>query len=1321
MKPIPLMRSYNDFYEQATAYLQDNLDQAFAVMYIDINGFQTVNQFYGFTEGDRLLAAFQGMLCSTLQVCMCANILSDHFLCLLQLEDTTQLDKSLEVYSSQFHTFIQQQADHHANCRLSIAGGICLIQNENIIKAIDGANLARKSAKMEKKTRLVWYSKQMENEIDGRKQLEQEIFAALNAQAFTFYLQPKVNVETGKIIGAEALVRWIKNDGSMVYPDAFIPIMEENGTIRELDLLVLRKVCAEMRQRILKHKKIVNISVNLSRVHIDLPNEAAYIHSIVQEYHLPAYLLEFELTETILMKQMQGAKQLVDELRGYGYQVSIDDFGSGYAGINIWQELNADVIKLDKNFLSTDPVVKARNEILLPEIIAVSHKLQIFVICEGVETREQCQYVQSLGATGVQGYYFAKPLPSEAFAVILEQNDFAERLPMKAKPRAKEDDEVTERRARAMAQAILHISPAGIIGAEEATGKLLFCTESMSDICGYSRQELLQAGDDWQTLLFRKIIFHAEDFDEQGQLHSEGGIYGKNGDLRWVRIDCGHATSVEWGAYILCSFYDITLWREAQSREDAVQNERKQLTKFYARAFENIPCAIIQATLPDPQTQQLFILQANDEAWALIGEQYRYYEKPQLAVSNVFPEEREQMRQMLLSMKKTGDSKQYHCRIVDNENKVRCLRGKIQVVADLDSRPVILMSLLDVTAEKLPPTAPEALETDEEPSVMPSGQAQPHGSKKTLLAGVLLCLLCAALIIGNYYAAMLQDFAQMQQQAIARYTKTQITRITEDIEAQLTLLDTIATTMAQAHQGEPDTQRLERWVAAYIQALNGDRDAQYAYHPMTYYEEQIALGKDDENVQIYAQLKQGKTIVTDIHYSNRYGKQYFYGIAKPILVGGQVTGVIQVALPAEGLTSAEVLYHDFYIYACMLVNTEGEIIPTTGQQDGNLLTLMQQDNCTQEDITKLQQMLRANTNEAQVLSLQQKHMVHIALASLPYHDWHYVVIARPELFAQPTTALLLKSVLGLLAAVMLGISTTVLIFFLRKQKKQQAHTFWTLAKMSDTIMFEYNYQTDCMTFTPNIKKIYQAHATSIKNYTSYKDEWFMYPEDRAKVAELIKQVPLGTQSRTAEIRLLNLKNKYVWCALQVNYIWTNQKPAYMIGKIVNIEMQKACQMQLQRATQQDALTSLLNVRAMKEQVQQALDSTAQGCFMMLDIDNFKQINDSQGHSTGNQALLEVSRILRDILPSDAILGRLGGDEFAIFMPDVTRTTEAQGYAEQILQNLQQSHGLSISMSIGIALYTKGEAYASLLHRADTAMYEAKNSGKAQYAVADNNT
>lgn len=1321
MQPVPIMRSYNDFYEQATTYLQDNLHQAFAVMYIDINGFQTVNQFYGFTEGDRLLAAFQAMLCNTLQVCMCANILSDHFLCLLQLEDTTQLDKSLQAYSSQFHAFIQQQADYHANCRLSIAGGICLIQGGNIIKAIDGANLARKSAKTEKKTRLVWYTKQMENEIDCRKQLEQEIYAALNAETFTFYLQPKVNVETGKIIGAEALVRWIKDDGSMVYPDMFIPIMEENGTIRELDLLVLRKVCAEMRQRILKHKKIVNISVNLSRVHIDLPNEAAYIHSIVQEYHLPAYLLEFELTETILIKQMQGAKQLVDELRGYGYKVSIDDFGSGYAGINIWQELNADVIKLDKNFLSADPIIKARNEILLPEIIEVSHKLQIFVICEGVETREQCQYVQSLGAAGVQGYYFAKPMPSEAFAAILEQNDFAERLPIKVRPRAKKDDEVTERRARAMAQAILHISPAGIIGAEEATGELLFCTESMTDICGYSRQELLQAGDEWQALLFRKIIFHAEDFDEQGQLHSEGGIYCKNGGQRWVRIDCGHATSVEWGAYILCSFYDITLWREAQSRENAVQNERKQLAKLYARTFENIPCAIIQATLPDPQTKQIFILQANNEAWALIGEQYRYQEKPQLSVNRVFFEEREQMRQMLMDMKKPGDCKQYRCRIVDNENKTRCLRGKIQVVADLDNQPVLLMSLLDVTAEKLLSAAPEALETEEEQSVMSSGEAKSHGSKKTLLAGVLLCLLCAALIIGNYYTAMRQSFVQMQEQTIVSNTKTQITRITEDIEAQLTLLDTVVTTMEQAYQADADIRKLEQWIAAYAQALNGNSDAQYDYHPMSYYEEQIALGENDENIQFYAQLKQGKTIVTDVHHANRHGKGYFYGIAKPILVGGQLTGVIQVALPAEGLISAEAFRREYYTYACMLVNTEGEIIPVTGQQNGNLLTLMQQDNCTQEQIAKLQKMLRTNTNEAQVLSLQQKHMVYIAMASLPYHDWHYVVVVRPELFAQHTATLLLKSVLGLLVAVMLGISTTVLIFFLRKQKKQQAHTFWTLAKMSDTIMFEYNYQTDCMTFTPNIKKIYQAHATSIKNYTSYKDEWFMYPEDRAKVAELIKQVPLGTQSRTAEIRLLNLKHKYVWCALQVNYIWTNQKPAYMIGKIVNIEMQKACQIQLQRATQQDALTSLLNVRAMKEQVQQALDSSAQGCFMMLDIDNFKQINDSQGHSAGNQALLEVSRILRNILPSDAILGRLGGDEFAIFMPNVTRTADAQGYAEQILQKLQQSHELSISMSIGIALYTKGEAYASLFHRADTAMYEAKNSGKAQYVVADNNT
>lgn len=160
---------------------------------------------------------------------------------------------------------------------------------------------------------------------------------------------------------------------------------------------------------------MVQTSVNLSRLHIHNPETADIIHSVAQAYEIPSDLLEFELTETILLDEFSGAKQLIDRLRAYGYRVSIDDFGSGYSGINIWQELNFDVLKLDKKFLSTKKELVYRNEAIVPNMINIAQRLHVQVLCEGVETEEQCLYLKRLGCPTGQGYYFSRPIPPEDF------------------------------------------------------------------------------------------------------------------------------------------------------------------------------------------------------------------------------------------------------------------------------------------------------------------------------------------------------------------------------------------------------------------------------------------------------------------------------------------------------------------------------------------------------------------------------------------------------------------------------------------------------------------------------------------------------------------------------------------------------------------------------------------------------------------------------------------------------------------------------------------------------------------------------------------
>lgn len=254
--------------------------------------------------------------------------------------------------------------------------------------------------------------------MEERSKIEREIAAALQSEKFFFYLQPKVSLLTGKVVGAEALARCRLKADYIIDPADFVPFMEKNGSIVELDFLILRMVCEHQEERIQKDMQVVPIAVNLSSLHTCRPETAQKIHAIVQKYHVPAELIEFEITETLLLEDLQAAKQLIEDLKELHYLVAVDDFGSGYNGINMLQNFQFDVLKLDKCLLAEDELVKTPNQIILPNIINMSQRLNIRIVCEGVENENQCRYLRRLGCDMAQGYYFSPPVPPEEFYQI---------------------------------------------------------------------------------------------------------------------------------------------------------------------------------------------------------------------------------------------------------------------------------------------------------------------------------------------------------------------------------------------------------------------------------------------------------------------------------------------------------------------------------------------------------------------------------------------------------------------------------------------------------------------------------------------------------------------------------------------------------------------------------------------------------------------------------------------------------------------------------------------------------------------------------------
>ena len=242
---------------------------------------------------------------------------------------------------------------------------------------------------------------------------------AFENREFVVYMQPRVLLANDEIKGAEALVRWKKKDGSIIYPNDFIPVFERNKSVTQLDFYVYEEVCRYLKERLESGKKTVAISVNVSRVHLYSIDEfITKIKGLLVKYNIPPKYLEFELTETSFTDKVDDSITLLSRLRKLGVKVSLDDFGSGYSSLNVLTKLPLDILKIDKEFLR-DFENDSEEKIVIPSVIEMAKKLNLEVVCEGVETKEHVEFLRSIGCEYAQGYYYSKPIPQEEFDRLL--------------------------------------------------------------------------------------------------------------------------------------------------------------------------------------------------------------------------------------------------------------------------------------------------------------------------------------------------------------------------------------------------------------------------------------------------------------------------------------------------------------------------------------------------------------------------------------------------------------------------------------------------------------------------------------------------------------------------------------------------------------------------------------------------------------------------------------------------------------------------------------------------------------------------------------
>lgn len=409
------------FKRQMKQKLQDsNGQKRYALICTDISNFEKMNNLYGLRKADHMLAEVATMLttCSK-NVELCCRSVADHFLGLIAYTERDRLYHLLHVLCVEFDRKISVQYAE-ASARLGI--GVFLIENTEIAieKMVEYANMARKSLRLQKKSPIAFYDARLYANIEKVKQIEDRMQEALDNREFRAFLQPKYNLETGRIVGAEALVRWIRPDGSMVYPDEFIPVFESNGFITKLDFFILGEVCQMLKRRLYEGRFCVPVSINQSRVLLQDDNYVKKVAAVLAQYNTPPHYIELELTERIFRDDLKEIAGMMGKLKALGVRWSIDDFGTGYSSLNLLKELPVDIIKIDKSFLD-ETESSETSKIIIRKTVELTQELDMSVICEGVETENQADYLRGIRCDMAQGYLYAKPMPMAQFEQLLDK------------------------------------------------------------------------------------------------------------------------------------------------------------------------------------------------------------------------------------------------------------------------------------------------------------------------------------------------------------------------------------------------------------------------------------------------------------------------------------------------------------------------------------------------------------------------------------------------------------------------------------------------------------------------------------------------------------------------------------------------------------------------------------------------------------------------------------------------------------------------------------------------------------------------------------
>lgn len=593
-----------------------------------------------------------------------------------------------------------------------------------------------------------------------------------------------------------------------------------------------------------------------------------------------------------------------------------------------------------------------------------------------------------------------------------------------------------------------------------------------------------------------------------------------------------------------------------------------------------------------------------------------------------------------------------------------------------------------------------------------------------LTSGAIFVFL-VLLVFGVQQKKLNQEFDSLISNNLESYTKNQQRQLDSRITDVLKTMSAVSA-MMETNSLSPEQDWFDSFLEKLGQKNKGDN---LEYISIDVLWEQIEKGECwFKESEIYWQLLMGSSSISDDFKVRKDGKSYF-AVGYPVSRDGKVIGILQTEIPATVLTSVNQESHMYEkVSTCILVNS-GDIAFSRlkdFQKGNNLFSILEKQGISSGHEEKVRKILDDDKDVNKKIPLK-NDTYYASVTKLDYNGWYiFNLVSEDDVLVNSNSIfhnmLLSGIILILLTAIMLAGG----YLFIRCQQREMEldeKRFAALLQFSDTVLFEYFVEKDVLQFSRNAVEMLNLEQYSFENFsTGIAEEGLIHPDDVALVYQNLQEIPGKKETCRMQLRIRGRDEGYRWYSCQMKPLFSRTGKADVVaGKLEDITEMKYREEKLLEISKMDALTGAYNKSGVEE-IDIALEKNPKGILFMIDLDNFKGINDNWGHAVGDKVLREVGTVLKGIFRGNDLVVRVGGDEFAVFLIGSSDSTLAEQKADAIMQGLGGIHvegcEKKISASIGIAISpNNGSTFARLYRAADNAMYRIKKEEKNGYALS----